>query len=518
MNQVNKIVSLCKAGNNGIFFGAGMSFNSGIPTVSTIIWNILASLKQDKYFSEIIKLDYPFESFMEDVAEYIEISPLLNLFKEGNPNHFHAIVKELFEKKYVSSIMTTNFDLLIEKSCISEISNVYKNENDFKRISKSQKNYIKIHGCVSIKKTIRTTMSKIFKNELQVGRKKAINYFFKESNLNNIVVLGYSCSDVIDINPTISEIKDSKTKIIFVEHDSSSSAQIKSLKKHKTFSQFEGFWIKMNTDLFLEELYKSLFLKNITLIKESVSIDKYFRFPAIKDGISELIVGNIFFRNCEYEKAKDIFEEILTHKLEDTIRAEINTQILEVYYNLFIVKKLKIDLYKLAFPLFMEANLIYMSMSKIDNNDVGQLYNHWGHILGALKKYDDALDAYYQALRHFKNSNNHYRIAQIWNNCGHIFTEKYKTTALQSDFIEAKINFKKCINYIKRSGKIREYSIILYNLSELFFYHNSQTKTALNYVTKSKDIADKIGDKTGILFCNRLLKKIKRKSNSTKVI
>ncbi|TAL70148.1 MAG: hypothetical protein EPN82_05915 [Bacteroidetes bacterium] len=494
-------------GNLGLFFGAGVSINSGIPTTNIILKKILSALNMSIYSKQLIALNYPFESFMEELSLHLDIDNFLNIFLEGQPNHFNFLVKKLIDKGIVKNLMTTNFDLLIEKTPDLNLNNILVDEKSFRNIDDNTINYIKIHGCASKKNTIRTTMSQIFKKQLREGRSNAINYFFKESNIKNILVLGYSCSDNIDITPIIKNISGSKSQIIFIEHSDKNILKVFNINKHILFNNFQGKWIKCNTDTFLEECYDKIFGVSIPYKISKFDIDKYFDFKNIKVGIPELILGNIFFKNSKFDISKVIYEKaLLSNKLEKKEKADIYTQLTEVYYNIYLnddLKKVPDYIYNLAIDLYEELK---------DNYGLGQIFNHIGHIKSGLKLYDEAEKTYNLAESYFKKVNNKYRIAQILINKGHVYLTKYENTKNQVDFEKSKDFFYKSDKYFRNSGYIFEFAILLYNRGCLWAVKPKSKRLALKYLEESKRYSFIIGDQEGVKLCKEKIKEL----NSTK--
>nr|WP_321485037.1 SIR2 family protein [uncultured Draconibacterium sp.] len=509
MSQLIHILEELKNGNIGLFFGAGMSFNSGIPTVHTIERKILETINLGQYSEQIIKLNYPFELFMEEFSKYIDITKFLDIFKEGQPNHFHQLVWKLYRYDLLRKLMTTNFDLLIEKSELKNKLNIIDRESKFRSFDQNSDSidFIKIHGSISNKATIRTTMSQIFKEELRNGRKAILKQFFEDINTNYIIILGYSCSDFIDISPVIESITDSKIKILFIEHSRSYTIKYKDIRNHKLFKRFDGYWLTCNTDSFLQKLHSEFFTSTLNTISYNFNIEKYFDFKLIRKGTPELIVSNIFFKNSHFKISKKILEDILsTEDIDDDIRAEMDVQLLEIYYNLYLKRKIIKETLLTTHTNFENAIKYYGETN--NNYGLGQSYNHWGHILGALRKYKKALYAYEKASEYFAKDGNKYRLAQIQNNNGHINLSLYKKTKKENYFAKAKSYFTDSYKYFNKSGKIFEYSISLYNLGCLWILKPEKKDIALRYFKSSLQLAKEIKDKEGIKLCNKEINKI----------
>ena len=205
------------AKNNAIFFcGAGISVKSGIPSALTIVNDISSSLNiRQKDIDCIYDSSFPFEAFVETVAEGTEIDEILRVFMHGKPNSNHIFLAKLCKLGFVNTICTTNFDTLIESALKFEglesgvDYDIYYNEDDFPSIDWYDKKIrlIKIHGCIQHKESIATTLRKVSSQILVEQRAEAIKRLFT-SNIapNNVIILGYSCSDIFDICPAIQAI------------------------------------------------------------------------------------------------------------------------------------------------------------------------------------------------------------------------------------------------------------------------------------------------------------------------
>ena len=120
-----ELAQVIRQGNVGFFFGAGMSKHSGIPTARTIIDKIVMSLGfAPEQAEKIRELEYPFEVFMELLSIYAspkKMRKMLKIFDLGDPTQFHWLTKKLVGEKFVTQLMTTNFDKLIERTNINNI-------------------------------------------------------------------------------------------------------------------------------------------------------------------------------------------------------------------------------------------------------------------------------------------------------------------------------------------------------------------------------------------------------------
>lgn len=227
MSEISKSI---KEKEVGIFCGAGISKNSGLPLANEIKQYILKKLPIDeKDIQEIISSNLPFEVFIEIISENTDISRILKIFEIGEPNTNHILIAKLAKNGYLKTIFTTNFDLLIEKALEKEGLEknkdfvVYCDEEqfsgiDFESIPDKLIRIFKIHGSVDNRESIRTTTKAIASMALSDRRMNVIRYLFSTGNHKKVLALGYSCSDEFDITPQIQSIKENRKEIIFVEH------------------------------------------------------------------------------------------------------------------------------------------------------------------------------------------------------------------------------------------------------------------------------------------------------------
>ena len=216
---------------------------------------IEASIKNEanKYF-------YPFESFIQTVDENAPIlDTLVELFKLGEPNKNHTLFAELIKKGYVKELFTTNFDSKIEEALelhedlkkFSRRDNfkVLSSESEFKKVDWGLNVPViyKVHGTVSDKNSIRTTLVTVSRRELVEARVRVIRHFFQESK-HDILILGYSASDEFDINPILRDLQ-SNNRIFMIKHLRKNSKENHGVfQLMDPFKGFKGKIIRCNTD------------------------------------------------------------------------------------------------------------------------------------------------------------------------------------------------------------------------------------------------------------------------------
>lgn len=517
--DIPEIVNLIKNGNVGFFYGAGMSFNAGIPTVSVIIEKILHSFQMDEHIESIKQLKFPFEAYMEILRTHMSIDEMLDIFNSGNPTKFHQLLKHLNQHGYVKNIMTTNFDLLLEKSGIMGLE-ISINESQFSRIHNRTSNYIKIHGCVSNKESIRTTIDSIAKRELKDKRKTAVEKFFRDWHLSTIFIMGYSCSDKMDITPFLRSIHDSSTRIVFIQHQSNPRESIPEIP----YFPFEFFNCNLyvgNTTELVDILCQHF---NVPYIDgyDKIDIDKYFLFNNPSMELRQLVVAYFYFRNCEYNQAL-----FLLNKIEENTYADLEVKCdayvlrLEIHhrkgdYNERKLTDLDYETFEKLQSQTIEAEKVYHKIfgnSTKYLNKVGQLYNHWGHLLLSMNLYNDAIKSYRKAYRLFKDAGNDYRQNQIINNYGNVYLHRYNNSPsiypANSVFNAIYKLWSKSMSYYDQTGYLLEQAISKQNMAELLYNFNpNQINKCRTLAIEAKNLYEYLNDNDGVTECDSLINKI----------
>lgn len=101
-----------------IFYGTGISPNSGIPLSKPLISEIIDKHSPKLFAKEFKKAveKLPLEMLLGTLKENSDISEILKVFLSSRPNKNHLMISELARRGLVKVIITTNFDTLIEQS------------------------------------------------------------------------------------------------------------------------------------------------------------------------------------------------------------------------------------------------------------------------------------------------------------------------------------------------------------------------------------------------------------------
>jgi len=375
-SAINVSASSINAGQTVIFCGAGVSRDSGFPVVEEFVPYVLltlcvsseeipaieASLKaiadaqqrQDRLKQIIAKKmevspevvgkiinSLPFEAFMETLRENSKIDELFTIYDAEayephvEPNSNHVILARLAATGKVRTIVTTNFDQLIEKALGQEgrlagrdYDVVYR-EEDFERIdwAHDRCRLIKIHGSVDDKQSMAITMTQVAKQELSAARAGIIRHVFSQGGHQQVLTLGYSCSDVFDLSPQIVALKDNLKKVSVVEHVG--GPKIENIRNKEDKNPFKAFdnstRLFLNTSDLVEALWKATLKEPYQYYKAlKTSPDWKAKVQAWcansvheqSEAIKDAILGRIFNAICEWRAARGRDERVCAYAKE----------------------------------------------------------------------------------------------------------------------------------------------------------------------------------------------------------
>ena len=517
----NKFARIIDEGDVGFFFGAGMSRNAGVPVVSTIVSKIVSSLDLPCNFAKkLIELKYPFEAFLEILSRYASLEKLLGVFNQGDPTEFHLLTKFLVEKGLVTQLMTTNFDLLIEKTGLSSLNVVYE-EKCFCKLSADKVNYIKVHGGINKIETIRTVMSSIAKRQMRSKRKFAVDFFFNKAGLKTIFVFGYSCSDQLDLTPSIKSVTGGNTRIIFVNYTQSSEVKETRLDANNPFSVFENICIECNTDSFIRYL-ADYFNVPSSSDPTHFSIDEYVDYSWLGIYDRYFCGAGLLFRNSCYEEAADLLRQALNHNGDAVRRAEMISFLFEIYYNIQTITEKDMNE-------ILPSSVTFKTMEKekdealrvldgiSDETErlrrIAGLKTGWGHFLLGCRKYDEAMLSYRDALEVLMQTSNAFRIHQGKNNIANAIFTRWKNGESELNgeevYRECYKIWVNCYNYFRQSPYPFEHEISCENMAELLLrFRKKQTKRIERYLNSARELSMYLNDQTGIDICEEMMRQL----------
>ena len=307
-----------------IFVGSAISMfePTNIPIGKELTLNILKALTKDHKRDSLQKYYDIFEQNLESTKEFLDI-PLerilsyiwstldenkkkeffncINLFISAPPNGFHEILADITSKNKDKTIITTNFDIAIEKAFKGK--KIIITEKNIKEINCKAPNngikIIKLHGSWELTDTLIFTLE-------QEG--KGLNFGFRDylkKNLDNKIVcfIGYSASD-FDIYPILYEVNFKKVYWLIKANNGGNNRIEKILKKRPEY------YFSCSGDI--EVIYNKITNKKLTL-KKRRECKELIDFLSRRLNLSQkyLLVAKIFFILLKVDEAIDILHYAL---------------------------------------------------------------------------------------------------------------------------------------------------------------------------------------------------------------
>lgn len=259
----------------GVLAGAGISRESGLPLATELICVLLGLLGASVELTQkILNVGLPFEVLMDTFVGNSDDRRLLEVFAAfsgGEANATHHTLAALAAAGHIDTLATTNFDLLLE----SALNVVMDSEQYIRRVSEAdfalplvedrRTVLLKLHGSLDDPLSLRATLRQVIDKKLGEERARAVQELFSAARHHQVVILGYSCSDVYDIIPAIRSIGDRLTQILLVDHDNSRdmflSVSLNEVEKDHPLKGLPGLYIRCNTNKLMEHLAKKIGLK-----------------------------------------------------------------------------------------------------------------------------------------------------------------------------------------------------------------------------------------------------------------
>ena len=507
-----------------LFFGAGTSINSGIPLVNDLKYEILESIGMDQYYNDLFET--PFELFMEFLIGFSDDDQILDIFKLGEPSLFHEFTSFLLKNKKLKTLLTTNFDMLIESSLNSNevgLNKIFR-EDDFNVNNIHPPDYIKIHGSIEDKNTTRIFMYDISVQDKIRKRKGLLDYVFKSSKEKYIIVLGYSCSDYFDIVPYLKSIDDNNKTVFYINHTDQNSFSIDNLTE--CFSNFKGININCNTDELIQKWYSCLSGKEV---RKSVYLTNWKDYckqlpHTFKNKAQSMIfVAALLQQRNLFQKSSQIFEDILDgHFVDNNQKVEIYNALSFNTYNMITQGNIPNTQDKYLY-IFKSIDLA----KEMNNNRLlKSAYSKYSKFLlidkdfeGVKKVFEDIdklLPSIIKRKEHKAGDNHEYMLATHNNSKGDLFIEMYKEYKDEKYLLEAESYYYKTYDFFENHGGFMlEQGIANFNLV-IINREKGNIKEAFKYLYKAKDIAKNVGDKEGMNMCVVVEKELKEIEKKTK--
>jgi len=320
--------------NSVLFCGAGISKGSGLPLANDLKRYILEKLLSDTdEVQEMMSAELPFELFLETiVTEEGQYFKLLDLYTCGVPNATHTFIAKLVKFGLLKKIVTTNFDLLIEKAFSTEglVENVdykrfYLDEHfsplDSQTIEKSlngKAGLFKIHGSADDAKSVRTTLERVASKLFSAKTRNVLWDIFSGSDNKQVILMGYSCSDIFDVNPIIQSIEPRQGKaLLFIDHvgqkKEAEAASIEGIRKKalkEPFHHFRGERVCCDTDLLVKNSWMNLadvfgtYKTDVSVFNWVPFVDSWYEDLAQDEALVSYVAGKLFSKISDFDKAE----------------------------------------------------------------------------------------------------------------------------------------------------------------------------------------------------------------------
>jgi len=325
-----------------VLLGAGISKLSGLPLAGELRGSVLRCLGIGRKERSIIATSgLPFEAFMECVADVTDISEILAIFDEGDPNSNHIFLARLAGRGLITRFVTTNFDDLLERAFISvgharlQRVRVRYTQTDLAEWTGAEPiSIVKLHGSVTRKASIRTTLHAVANRAAGRGRGAAVQQLLLLARLRPLLILGYSASDAFDINPVIRADKQPKRYIVYIEHRIGRAVRtlpLSSFSSTNPFQSLRGVRLQCDTTKVIRALWRSLHAGDYVAVSGQVHWEDKVRTwsMGLLPGINCLVTAKLFFQVSRPRPALRYCTEALRRLPRGNIRARASTWILK---------------------------------------------------------------------------------------------------------------------------------------------------------------------------------------------
>ena len=395
----------------------------------------------------------------EDCEGYFESFRVL---EDGEPNANHKYLAKLGKSRHLKYILTTNFDLFIERAMEEEglPYRVYRSEQEFADFDLTSKDNIihilKLHGCISDPETITATVEqegqRLSNSKEKILQHLLSHYYF--------IFLGYSGAD------------------LKIDHDYLSMKTMKGKAK--------GFiWTFRQTENFTEEINPHV--SELARLYGNKAQIFYSKLPELFDTLfppSERIARN------NYTSAQDI-----AWKEEKNARLK---ELLLIWARQYLSKDNSCNIFGtlLEHTGQMEAALeCYQRFAQIAKPNIvkphyANALNNMGEIFRIQKEYDKAKDCYEKAKAINENFGNKKGVATQLNNMGLIYSNQGKHENALACYREAEKIFRVL-------GHNKGLSASLINIGQRYMDLGKFDKALISF-QEAEQLDRSLGDKKAI--------------------
>lgn len=534
MIEISELDRLIKEGKIAFFVGAGISKD---PPSNLLLGDELKNNTIDVFCREISKNERKKipesvgglrpEVILQIIHEEIgdRALDILDILKSDNPNQNHFFLAKAID--YGNTIITTNFDNLIEYACIREgfEPSVYFNDEGFERWFEEKgdnnKNggIFKIHGTLeeihvtSVGIAIKNRKDTIIATLNQVGRglsqekSNVLEHFLKKKDM---VFIGYSGLDDFDIYPKMFQTESEK-KIFWLEHVENAYCKVISLyeiRKRKNdhidkllANRSSSFRIVCDTRKIIKDLWKEADFGNFPSCKKNI-MDHADYFVEFAKNISiynkTSIISHIFDYSDEWDEAIKWY--IVCQELcSETNEVDKQAKLIEVFFRLGLIYRYKEE-YEKALDYYNQTlELIDLQYNpKNWNMGKAEILHQIGRVYQCNKNYPSAISYIKKAISLRQEINDVEGIAYSFFQLLMIYLEMDETNI---DFEGIERSAENAIAVMKKYGDYRGVATMYHNIAfiqQAKAYiqqknkkHDEAIKTYLKAIDLYKDVLDK---------------------------
>jgi len=246
MSMLDRLADTLVTKQHALWFGAGVSVPAGIPTVKPLRTRILKGLRlSEADVTPVEQAQIPFEALFEVLLSISDCSALFEVFRGENPALGHLLSAQLSKRGLVRTILTTNFDTLVEDALSAQglAFDVYASDEAIAGIDwlLSKVRVIKLHGSIENVDELAVTIRMVAARHRADARSMVIRQIFEHEAEGGIVILGYSCSDHFDVSPAARSCSRLDRQVLYVAHDESGIVAMAPLRESHPGNPFQGF-------------------------------------------------------------------------------------------------------------------------------------------------------------------------------------------------------------------------------------------------------------------------------------
>lgn|GEM_PF-4954414 len=213
------------------WLGAGASFAGGVPTVHPLRARILRGLGLDREDVALLEEKaIPFEGLFEALLRGSDCAALLQVYRSTQPVLAHLLLARLAEHGLVRTVVTTNFDTLVEDAFADRgvQFDLYSTDEALASIdwSGDRIRVVKLHGSIDAPDELAVTIRRVAARHLAERRGEVIRQLFDHEPDGGLVILGYSCSDHFDVSPAACRYSRVDRCVWYVAHDATASESV----------------------------------------------------------------------------------------------------------------------------------------------------------------------------------------------------------------------------------------------------------------------------------------------------